>query len=335
MATIKDLPYDLLYHIIFLLVQSSGGAEEFARIIAVCRHCLWYANDKPILRVVNFDIKMESVNFYLFQNVKGLLVKCSEVGNVAAQHALGKVILLSSTHLFLSKWQHARFCVSPCDRSTLYRRILDTNVPAQNNKVTSFMNYFSPIQAYTTEFSQTRLVHYKLVKLFLFRGSHHDFIEMGVFLKYCIEYFMGVTRQNNPLVEKSLLIASVKLLVKHALHVRSMERLAKTKESFNDCFRGFREFFEGKAKSLHRNFEGPSSAQSGYSSENMAADNIFLLTRYIRKCKGVGVNWQEALSDMNFVEALREDVCNQLNEAYTGFRKVRTMILVLFMIKFR
>lgn len=45
----------------------------------------------PFFRVVNFNIKTESINFYGFQCVKGLLVKCSESGNVAARDLLGKV----------------------------------------------------------------------------------------------------------------------------------------------------------------------------------------------------------------------------------------------------
>ena len=56
-----------------------------------CREFHLYAEDASVLRVVNFNIKMESLNFYDFLNVKGLLVKCSEAGNVAAEHVLGKV----------------------------------------------------------------------------------------------------------------------------------------------------------------------------------------------------------------------------------------------------
>ena len=56
-----------------------------------CRDFHLYAQDVSVLKAVNFNIKMESVNFYDFLNVKGLLVKCSEAGNAAAQHVLGKV----------------------------------------------------------------------------------------------------------------------------------------------------------------------------------------------------------------------------------------------------
>lgn len=56
-----------------------------------CRDFLLCAEAKSVLRVVKFDIKMEPFKFYQFQNVKGLLVKCSEAGNEAAQHVLGKV----------------------------------------------------------------------------------------------------------------------------------------------------------------------------------------------------------------------------------------------------
>ncbi|XP_074376039.1 uncharacterized protein LOC141717749 [Apium graveolens] len=45
---------------------------------------------KFILKLVNFDIRMEFKNFYRYQNVNSLLVKCSEAGNVAAQFFLGR-----------------------------------------------------------------------------------------------------------------------------------------------------------------------------------------------------------------------------------------------------
>ncbi|KAL8123608.1 hypothetical protein AgCh_011552 [Apium graveolens] len=290
----KDLLGELLFHIIFLLVQSSGGAEEFARIITVCRDFLLYAEDKSILRVVNFDVKMEPVNFHRFQNIKGLLVKCSEAGNESAQHVLGKVIMLSSTHLFLRKWQPVRSSLAPLDRSMLDCWIPDTNIPAQNNRV-----------------------------------SHYDFIEMYVFLKYCIKYFMamGVTREDRRL------IASIKLLYIRALCVTSLEKLDKTKESFNDYFRGVREFLEVKAKNLDRNFENLYWDLMENSNE-MAVENRVLLTQYMQKCVTVGVNWQEALNDMNFVEALREDMGNRLDEAYTGFGITRAMTLDQFERKF-
>ncbi|XP_074376807.1 uncharacterized protein LOC141718323 [Apium graveolens] len=295
MATMKDLPCELLFHIIFLLVQSSGGAEAFARIIAVCRDFLLCAEAKSVLRVVKFDIKMEPFKFYQFQNVKGLLVKCSEAGNEAAQHVLGKVILLSSAHLFLSERQQVSSSVRPSDRSMLNRWIVDTNVPAQNNKVSSFMTYFTPIQVCTSELSTTRLVHYQLVKLFLLNGSHHDFIEMGVFLKYCIKYFMGVYQRKQPA---------------HCLYRVTWE-----------------------SRNLDGNLEDHSSARSGNSS-GMGAETIFLLKEYIVKCARGGVDWHEALNDMNFVEALREDISNRLNEAYADFSMTRAETLGKFERKF-
>ncbi|XP_074374961.1 uncharacterized protein LOC141716660 isoform X2 [Apium graveolens] len=321
MATIKDLPRELLYHIIIMLVQSVGGAEEFARIIAVCRDFVLYVEDKSILRVIKFDIKMEPVKFYLFQNVKGLLVKCSEAGNEAAQHVLGKVIMLSSTHLFLSERQQVRSSLVSRDRSMIKRWIPKTNVPAQNNKVRSFMTYFSPMQVYTSEFSTTRFVHYQLVKLFLLNGSHHDFIEMDVFLKYCIMYFMGVTREN------SCLIASVKLLYMRSRCVRSLEM---TIESFNDYFRGVREYLEVIMTNLDSSFQDPSSAQSGNSSE-MGVETRNVLDHYMWKCGSDGVNWRVGLNDIDFVEAVREDISNRLDVlTYPNFNIRRAETLGLF-----
>ncbi|XP_074376038.1 uncharacterized protein LOC141717748 [Apium graveolens] len=324
MATMKDLPCELLFHIIFLLVQSSGGAEEFAQIIAVCRDFLLYAKDKSVLRVVKFDVKMEPVNIYRFQNVKGLLVKCSEAGNEAAQHVLGKVIMLSCTHLFLSKFQPVRSSLAHSDRLILDCWIPDTNVSAQNNKMRSFMTYFSPTHV---KFPSTRLVHHQLVKLFLLNVSHDDFIEMYVFLKYYIKYFPGVTP------EDIRLNCSILLLYVRAVSVASLEKLAKTKEAFNDYFRGVRKFVEVKAKNLDIDLDD-SVCPLNEDSSVMAEEYRVLLREYLWKCDTVGVNWREALSDMNFVEALGEDMGSLFNEEYNDFIMMRAETLGDFESKF-
>ncbi|XP_074374959.1 uncharacterized protein LOC141716659 isoform X3 [Apium graveolens] len=117
MATMGELPSELLSYIILMLVQSPGGAADFARIVSVCRRFRLFTQDKHILNLVNFDMKMEFKNFIQYQHINNLLVKCSEAGNEAAQFLLGKVILVSSSQLFLGEWQKADF--HPCDFFTL------------------------------------------------------------------------------------------------------------------------------------------------------------------------------------------------------------------------
>ncbi|KAK1357686.1 hypothetical protein POM88_050942 [Heracleum sosnowskyi] len=134
MATMTELPYELLHYIILLLVQSPGGAADFARIISVCKNFILLAQDERILKLVNFDMKMELANFKRYQHINSLLVKCSEAGNKAAQFLLGKVILVSSSQLLLCEWQKAKCGVHTFDFANLgeISCILATNVPAQD-----------------------------------------------------------------------------------------------------------------------------------------------------------------------------------------------------------
>ncbi|XP_074374958.1 uncharacterized protein LOC141716659 isoform X2 [Apium graveolens] len=219
MATMGELPSELLSYIILMLVQSPGGAADFARIVSVCRRFRLFTQDKHILNLVNFDMKMEFKNFIQYQHINNLLVKCSEAGNEAAQFLLGKVILVSSSQLFLGEWQKADF--HPCDFFTLGELfcIMATNVSTQNHEVGSFISYFIPQQESTSEFSRTRLVHYQLVKLFLLNCSLLDFAEMSVFLKCYIKFFTSVTEEDD------LLLQAISTLVPPAETVRNLEKL--------------------------------------------------------------------------------------------------------------
>ncbi|XP_074374955.1 uncharacterized protein LOC141716658 [Apium graveolens] len=220
MATMTELPYELLCYIIILLVQSPGGAADFARIVSVCRNFILFTQDERILKAINFDIKMELKNFKRYQHIDSLLVKCSEARNVAAQFLLGKVILVSSSQLLLVDWQKVEHDFHPCDSATLseLRCILATNVPTQDHEVGSFMEYFLPEQESDSEVSETRLVHYQLVKVFLIHGSYHDLAEMSVFLKSYIQFFTSVTDEDGPLLQ------SIKALVSEADNFRRVEK---------------------------------------------------------------------------------------------------------------
>nr|XP_017251973.1 PREDICTED: uncharacterized protein LOC108222581 [Daucus carota subsp. sativus] len=246
-------------------------------------------------------MKMKSVKFYNFLNVKGLLVKCSEAGNVAAQHVLAKVILLSSTHLLLSEGKRKVFPFSddPCDGLKLKRLIRDTNVPAQNSKVSSFMSYFSPLQVHTSD-SPTRLVHHQLVKRFLINANLDDLIEMDILLRYGIRYLMSDTREN------STLIYCITKMVSLACYIGY---LAKVNESFSDCLRWVREFLE-----VH-------SDRGFY---KVSGKYTCLRHLVVRKCiMTAGLDSREALRDENFVEALRQEVSDKLGQSYIGLSEMR------------
>ncbi|KAL8123605.1 uncharacterized protein LOC141716657 isoform X2 [Apium graveolens] len=218
MATMGELPSDLLYCIILLLVQSPGGVADFARMVSVCRKFRLFTQKKHILSLVSFDMKLEFKNFIQYQHINSLLVKCSEAGNIAAQFLLGKVILVSSSQLFLGEWQKAEF--HPCDSATLgeLRCILATNDPGHDYKVGSFMAYFLPEQVHNSEVSRRRLVHYQLVKVFLLNGSLHDLAEMAVFIKCYIKFFTSVTEEDDPL------LATVNDMILHADTIMKSEK---------------------------------------------------------------------------------------------------------------
>ncbi|WOG87683.1 hypothetical protein DCAR_0206914 [Daucus carota subsp. sativus] len=315
MATMEQLPYELLYHIILLLVQSPGGAVAFARIISVCKMFLLFAEDKHILKLVNFDLRMKFKNFYRYQHLNSLLIKCSGAGNEAARFLLGKVILVSSSQLSVSKWLKVERDTHPCDDVKLcdIKFILATDVPGSDRKVGSFLTYFLPENLSAGRFSQTRLVHYQLVKLFLSKGSHHDFIKMDIFLRSYIRYFTKVG-------EYSCVFGYIKVLVSQAHHVRAVEKLVKKKELFMDTYR------ELRAVHLH---------PSGYSSARrylmMNSVTLFYCSQLVDRCRTLDLNWREAINDEDFAEEFwRNGASHLLDKEYLVFNQVRAAAVNCF-----
>ncbi|WOG87684.1 hypothetical protein DCAR_0206915 [Daucus carota subsp. sativus] len=308
MATMEQLPYELLYYIILLLVQSPGGAVAFARIISVCRQFLLFAEDEHILKLVNFDLEMEFKNFYRYQNLNSLLIKCSGAGNEAARFLLGKVILVSSSQLRVSEWLKVEWDGHPCDDLKLsdIKSILATDVPGSDHKACSFLTYFLPENLSAGRFPQTRLVHYQLVKLFLSKGSHHDFIKMDIFLKSYIRYFTKCG-------ESSLVFGFIKYLVSRAHHIKAVEKLVKNKELFMDTYRELRD-----------TWEDPSRYSSVRRYLRMTSVALFFLDELDRRCRTVGVDWRQAIYDDDFVEEFwRNGTNNLLDKEYLVFNLVR------------
>ncbi|XP_074374950.1 uncharacterized protein LOC141716655 [Apium graveolens] len=238
MATMTDLPYELLSYIILLLVQSPGGAADFATIISVCRNFNMFAQVEDILEVVNFKIKLELKNFKRYQHINSLLVKCSEAGNVAAQFLLGKVILVSSSQLLLCEWKKVEHDAHPCDFATLSELgcILATDVPNEDHKVSSFMAYFLPEQVSNNEVSRTRLVHYQLVKVFLLNGSHRDLAEMSTFLTSYVRFFTSGGEEDTLLKCSKYLgyfSESIRFLEKQLMEVDRRSRFEGNTDAIN------------------------------------------------------------------------------------------------------
>lgn len=176
------------------------------------------------------------------------------------------------------------------------------------------MNYFLPKQVSTSEFSQTTLVHYQLVKLFLLNCSPDDFIEMDVFLMSYFRYFTGLSS------EYIELISSIRFLVCRARRVRAMEKLAKTKESFIDSFKNLKEYLENSCV-----------VTGGKCFDRISDEIFFLVSLHLRRCDVVGVSWREAINDMDFLEELRTtDMRDRLDEAYSDFYQIRAKTIDFF-----
>ncbi|XP_017250601.2 uncharacterized protein LOC108221217 [Daucus carota subsp. sativus] len=257
---------------------------------------------------------MEFTKVYHFLCVKGLLVKCSEAGNLAARHMLGKVILLSSTHLLFSETKSKILDVSNFDIPTVNCWIRDAYVPLHNMKVCSFMSYFFKVS------SPKRLVHHQVVKFFLLNGSHHDFVEMAPFLKYYVMFFTKFTGGH------CRLINSIELLARTASRVRTMEKLTKTKESLNGYIRGLGEFIEMTTEEIADRIPEDTSGK--------VMDYLHLQNFYLQKCTTDGVDQLVAMTDANFVEALRDDVLNLLYDANIELSKIRAATVGQFENKF-
>lgn len=219
----------------------------------------------------------------------------------------------------LSEWQKCDFHF--CDFAKLgeISCILATNVSAHEYEVGSFLAYFLPKLLSTSEFSRRKLVHHQLVKRFLLNGSPYDFIEMSVFLRSYIRYY---TRFRGTDITLMNFIA---LLVSRARRVRAVEKLAKTKESFIDSYRSLTEFLKNPLKHCRS-----SNGTSGKYFDNIAEDGIFLLNLHKRECDTVGISWQKALNDGEYLEERWKDVSSLLDEAYCNFNKIRAEILYLF-----
>ncbi|KAL6995117.1 hypothetical protein U1Q18_005253, partial [Sarracenia purpurea var. burkii] len=87
---ITDLPFDVLKFIMILMVKSSDGAANLARAISVCSVFMKVGEDEDVLKAVYFQNVDVWNNRALFQQANGLLHRCAQVGNEAAQYVLAK-----------------------------------------------------------------------------------------------------------------------------------------------------------------------------------------------------------------------------------------------------
>uniref|UniRef100_A0A5B7BHV7 Uncharacterized protein n=1 Tax=Davidia involucrata TaxID=16924 RepID=A0A5B7BHV7_DAVIN len=191
--TITDLHFDLLMYIMIFVAKSSNGAANLARAISVSRVFMKVAEDRSVLQAVVFANVRVSHQYELFQQINGLLSRCAQAGNVAAQYLLAQIILLSSSQL------QTRVLVRGSSKfSSRGRRLTDKAcsgiIPKEDSPVVSFMAHFVPDQqacACKTSSCHRSLPHYELVKLFLRRCSPYDLTKMRLHLNHYLDYFIG------------------------------------------------------------------------------------------------------------------------------------------------
>ncbi|KAF7134867.1 hypothetical protein RHSIM_Rhsim08G0149300 [Rhododendron simsii] len=183
---ITDLHVDLLKCIMILMVKSSDGATNLARAISVCSVFSKVADDTDVLKAVCF----QGVSVYnrcgLFQQTNGLIHRCAQVGNAAAQYLLAKVILMSSSQLLATVMKVGH-------TSSGSRRVILTEclrkMPRDDAQAANFMTHFAPDQACSTKNSTQTLLHSELVRNFLCQCSAHETTLMHLHLNDYVDCF--------------------------------------------------------------------------------------------------------------------------------------------------
>ncbi|WJZ98266.1 hypothetical protein VitviT2T_016805 [Vitis vinifera] len=182
---ITDMHFDVLKLIIMLVAKSSHGAADLARLLSVSRLFMTLSDEKEILQAAVFDNVNLSSGLQYFQNIKGLLYRCADAGNAAAQYMLGKILLLTSSKLLIGKREHAFLGSSPMCGCPVCQTHTEQYAPAY-----SFMAHFMPNEVPSKD-SNSSLPHFIFVRFFLERCGRDDLLEMRLYLYHYFEYFLG------------------------------------------------------------------------------------------------------------------------------------------------
>ncbi|PSS07958.1 Hydroxycarboxylic acid receptor like [Actinidia chinensis var. chinensis] len=196
-SLIMDMQFDLLKYIMILMVKSSDGATTLARAVSVCSVFMKVAEDTDILKAVSFDNVNVTYRYELFQQTNGLLYRCAQVGNEAARYLLAKIVLVSSSQLLprITK-SEPKQTLWGC-RHAMYE-VRHIKIPRDDAMAAAFMPHFLPDQACSTRgLGQTGLLHWELVRKFLYQCTTLDFTEMHPHLNRYIDYFTEQRSQCN------------------------------------------------------------------------------------------------------------------------------------------
>lgn len=93
MAQLMELPFELLHAILIILVMSSNGPRELARVSATCKKLMKVGRQSDVLRVVNLERLSLMYDYTPHHHRTDILCLCARAGNLVAEAILGKALL--------------------------------------------------------------------------------------------------------------------------------------------------------------------------------------------------------------------------------------------------
>ncbi|XP_052180093.1 uncharacterized protein LOC127793275 isoform X2 [Diospyros lotus] len=149
-----------------------------------CKGFLKFGDDEDILRAVNFDGMGLLHPYELYCCINGLIVKCAEAGNIGARYMLAKVIMVTTSHMWISYKTAKAIKRHPSLYSSIYQA--SSGQPPES----SFLAHFVANQGSSSNGSGVRLIHSELVRLFLCRCSPIDLFIMRPYLENYLKFFV-------------------------------------------------------------------------------------------------------------------------------------------------
>ncbi|GFZ03529.1 hypothetical protein Acr_16g0001530 [Actinidia rufa] len=274
-SLIMDMQFDLLKYIMILMVKSSDGATTLARAVSVCSVFMKVAEDADILKAVSFDNVSVTYRYELFQQTNGLLYRCAQVGNEAARYLLAKIVLVSSSQLLPRITKSEPKQILWGRRHAMYE-VRHIKIPRDDAMAAAFMPHFLPDQACSTRgLGQTGLLHWELVRKFLYQCTTLDFTEMHPHLNRYIDYFTERQSQCN-----HILHCVINKMCHHAYRVRaseqvSMEHVRLVRERFREKI----QYFRDRRQSRQRNQVGripEANEEQGFASVDFTEREFYL-----------------------------------------------------------
>lgn len=183
-AALADLHYDILKEILIRVARSSEGAQNFAKAISVCKAFRQFIEDGDVLRDVAFDDLSMDGHWELFQLTGGLICRCAQAGQEQAQFLLGKIILVSTSQLVITK-KHAIEKGKASSSSSAQAK--DVSLQRKITQLSSFLESFLPHRTCPNFIGS----HINFVKIFITLARLSDFEEMEQCLKIYMIYFMS------------------------------------------------------------------------------------------------------------------------------------------------